>query len=288
MKVEGNDRLAIIAGSGSLPLHVALAAKAAGEDPFIIRLRDDCTVDWSGFDHDTITIGDVRRLKDIVTSHSIGRVVLSGAVSKRPEWNEIHPTVKVFLQLPSIIKTLLSGGDDAVLQMVVKLLEGLGLRVLGAHEIAPDILVSTGSLTNTQPGKEDLVDIKAGIRAAHVLGLMDIGQGGVSVGGRIIALEGAEGTDQMLERVASLRQQRRISQRRKGVLVKLCKPQQDIRADLPTVGVSTIVNAHKAGLAGIAVEAGRAFILNRGDMLSEANRLGLFVYGIDASEIGEK
>jgi DUF1009 family protein len=285
--VVGNDRLAIIAGSGSLPLHVALAAKAAGENPFIIRLRDDCTVDWSGFDQEAISIGDVKRLKELTTRHSIGRVVLSGAVSKRPEWNEIHPTFKVFLQLPSIIKTLLSGGDDAVLQMVVKLLEGMGLKVLGAHEIAPDILVSTGALSALRPTKDDLVDIRAGIRAAYALGKLDIGQGGVSVGGRIIALEGAEGTDQMLERVASLREQRRISQRRKGVLVKLCKPQQDIRADLPTVGVSTVRNAQKAGLAGIAVESGRAFILNRDAMLEEANSLGLFVYGIDPSEIGE-
>lgn len=285
--MTGNDRLAIIAGSGSLPLHVALAARAAGENPFIIRLRDDCRIDWHEFDSDTITIGDVKHLRDIIRANGISRVVLSGAVKKRPEWNEIHPTFKVILQLPSVIKTLLSGGDDAVLQMVVKLLEGMGLKVLGAHEIAPDILVSLGAITKVQPNKDDFRDIQSGVKVAHMLGMMDIGQGTVCVGGRAIALEGAEGTDQMLERVASLREQHRISQRRKGVLVKLCKPQQDIRADLPTVGVSTVHNAHKAGLAGIAVEAGRAFILDRDEMLREADTLGLFVYGLDPSSIGD-
>lgn len=284
--MAANDRLAIIAGSGSLPLHVALAARAAGENPFIIRLRDDSDVDWKEFDNDYITIGDVQRLSSIVKRNAIGRVVMSGAVSKRPEWNEIRPTLRMIKSLPSIIRTVVSGGDDAVLKMVATLLEAHGLKVIGAHEIAPDILMTAGPLTKITPTDDDLKDISAGIKVAHALGVLDIGQGGVSVGGRIVALEGAEGTDQMLERVAALRSQGRISQRRKGVLVKLCKPQQDVRADLPTVGLSTIENAKKAGLAGIAVESGRAFILDREEMLAAANDLGLFVYGIDPSEIG--
>ncbi len=92
---------------------------------------------------------------------------------------------------------------------------------------------------------------------------LDVGQGAVSVGGRIVALEGVEGTDSMLERVATLRSAGRISPRRRGVLVKLCKPQQDIRADLPSIGISTIENLRQAGLAGVAVEAGRSLILER-------------------------
>ncbi len=96
--------------------------------------------------------------------------------------------------------------------------------------------------------KRILNDIRQAVKAADALGLLDVGQGAVSVGGRIVALEGVEGTDRMIERVASLRAEGRISPRRRGVLVKLCKPQQDIRADLPSIGVSTILNAKKAGL----------------------------------------
>src|SRR5690606_5852108 len=112
-------------------------------------------------------------------------------------------------------------------------------------------------------------------------GVLDVGQGAVSVGGRVVALEGAEGTDQMLERVADLRRQERISGRRKGVLVKLCKPQQDVRADLPAIGLSTVVNASRAGLAGIAVEAGRSLVLDERELLDAAEQAGLFVCGID-------
>jgi len=131
------------------------------------------------------------------------------------------------------------------------------------------------------PGKDDITDILKAAEAANALGLLDVGQGAVSVGGRVVALEGPEGTDGMLERVASLRTAGRISARRKGVLVKLCKPQQDLRADLPSIGPSTVENARSAGLAGIAVEAGRALVLEREALIAAANASGLFVVGLD-------
>ncbi|MFB2605773.1 UDP-2,3-diacylglucosamine diphosphatase LpxI domain-containing protein, partial [Rhizobium phaseoli] len=117
--------------------------------------------------------------------------------------------------------------------------------------------------------------------AAETLGRLDVGQGAVSIGGRIVALEGLEGTDEMLDRVAGLRAAGRISARRRGVLVKLCKPQQDVRADLPAIGLSTVLNAGKAGLAGIAVEAGRSLVLDRAAVIRAADGAGLFVCGLD-------
>jgi DUF1009 family protein len=279
-------RLAIIAGSGFLPYYVAEAARQAGETPFIIRLKDDTNLDWSGFESITISVGDVTSLGKALAAQRIDRVVLSGGVSRRPEWREIRPNLKMIAKMPSIIRTLLSGGDDTVLQMVIGLIEAQGARVIGAHEIAPGLLASTGAFGALVPGADDQRDIDRASKAALALGALDVGQGAVSVGGRIVALEGVEGTDGMLARVAALRAEGRISSRRKGVLVKLCKPQQDIRADLPTIGPSTIVNASKAGLAGIAVEAGRAFVLDREAMLKAADEAGLFVCGIDLGVTG--
>ncbi len=99
---------------------------------------------------------------------------------------------------------------------------------------------------------------------------MDVGQGAIAAGGRVVALEGAEGTDQMIERVYALRQAGRIP-KRGGVLVKMAKPRQDERADLPAIGVSTVENAARAGLSGIAIEAGRTFILGLGETMAAAN-----------------
>jgi DUF1009 family protein len=285
--VTGGGRLAIVAGSGQLPLYVAAAAREMGENPFIVRLRDDSRYDWSGFDNAVISVGDVAGLGRLLRENQVDRVVLSGAVARRPEWREIRPTAGILIKLPSIVKTLLSGGDDAVLQMVIKIISTLGAKVIGAHEIAPGLLATTGPLGGQKPAEEDLKDIRRAAEAALALGKLDVGQGAVSVGGRIVALEGVEGTDAMLARVAALRAEGRISPRRKGVLVKLCKPQQDIRADLPTIGIETVENAKKAGLAGIAVEAGRALVLDREAMLKAADEAGIFVCGIDTSLGGD-
>ncbi len=285
--MTGGRRLAIVAGSGQLPLYVANAAREMGEDPFIVRLRDDSRFDWSGFDNAVISVGDVAGLGRLLRDNRVDRVVLSGAVARRPEWREIRPTVAILLKLPSIVKTLLSGGDDAVLQMVIKIIGTLGAKVIGAHEIAPGLLATTGAFGTQKPAEDDLKDIRKAAEAALALGKLDVGQGAVSVGGRIVALEGVEGTDAMLLRVAALRAEGRISPRRRGVLVKLCKPQQDIRADLPTIGIETVENAQKAGLAGIAVEAGRALVLDRDAMLKAADQAGIFVCGIDTSLHGD-
>ncbi|WP_207589161.1 LpxI family protein [Rhizobium sp. ZX09] len=285
--MTGGGRLAIVAGSGQLPLYVANAAREMGENPFIVRLRDDSRFDWSGFDNAVISVGDVAGLGRLLRDNRVDRVVLSGAVARRPEWREIRPTVAILLKLPSIVKTLLSGGDDAVLQMVIKIIGTLGAKVIGAHEIAPGLLATTGAFGTQKPDEDDVKDIRKAAEAALALGKLDVGQGAVSVGGRIVALEGVEGTDAMLLRVAALRAEGRISPRRRGVLVKLCKPQQDIRADLPTIGIETVENARKAGLAGIAVEAGRALVLDRDAMLKAADQAGIFVCGIDTSLRGD-
>ena len=274
-------RLGIIAGSGLLPFYVADAARAAGENPLIIRLANESAAPFEGFEQVVIGVGDMAGLKAALSGHGIRRVVLSGGVRRRPEWREIHPTLATLVKLPSVIRTLLSGGDDAVLQMVIKLIEAHGASVIGAHAVAPDLLAELGPIGGAAPDEDARRDIARAADAAVALGALDVGQGAVSVGGRIVALEGVEGTDQMLARVAALREEGRISPRRKGVLVKMCKPNQDIRADLPTIGRSTVENAARAGLAGIAVEAGRALVLEREEMIRAADSAGLFVCGID-------
>ncbi|MEZ2130657.1 MULTISPECIES: LpxI family protein [unclassified Sinorhizobium] len=274
-------RLAIIAGSGLLPFHVAEASRAAGENPVIIALKNEVDRRWEGYDHAVISVGDFAALDALFRQYDVRRVVMSGSVRRRPEWREIRPTFRTLMKVPAVVRTLLSGGDDGVLQMVINLIETDGRRVIGAHEIAPDLLAVTGPVGAVLPSEEDHRDIEQAAKAAEALGLLDVGQGAVSVGGRVVALEGVEGTDRMLARVAELRAEGRISARRRGVLVKLCKPQQDIRADLPAIGVSTVLNAKKAGLAGIAVEAGRSLILERETLIETADREGIFVYGID-------
>jgi UDP-2,3-diacylglucosamine hydrolase len=274
------DRLAIIAGGGLLPRYVAEAARARGENPYILSLTDESGEDWSDFDHQVISIGNYAGIGAAFRTKGIGRAVLSGSVRRRPEWRDIHAPFKALLALPSVVRTLLKGGDDAVLKMVIRLIESEGVRVVGAHDIVPNLLGSEGPLGAIAPDTAAEGDIAAAAAAALALGRLDVGQGAVALGGRVVALEGAEGTDAMLERVAQLRASGRISARRKGVLVKLCKPEQDLRADLPSIGVETLRRARAAGLAGVAIEAGRSLVLEREALVAEADAHGLFVTGI--------
>lgn len=278
---ENRGRLAIVAGGGMLPHHVAEAAQARGEKPYIIALSNETGLDWSDFDHQFLGIGNFKAISAVFRDEGIDRVVLSGAVRRRPEWRDIKPTFKTLAKVPGVLKTLLSGGDDAVLKMAIELIEASGARVIGVQDIIPELLAQTGPLGAIEPDQDDWKDIEIAAAAAVALGRLDVGQGAVAVGGRVVALEGPEGTDAMLARVAGLRTEGRISARRRGVLVKLCKPQQDLRADLPSIGASTIEGARAAGLAGIAIEAGRALVLERSATISQANEAGIFVTGID-------
>ena len=167
-----------------------------------------------------------------------------------------------------------------MLRALAAAVEALGVKVVGAHQIAPDLLASEGPMTSTAPQKPDWRDIDAAAAAARAIGVLDIGQGAVAIGGRAIALEGVEGTDGMLERVRELRSHGRLAGKKRGVLVKCAKPGQELRMDLPSIGPDTVTMAHAAGLAGIGVEADRSLVLDMANVIGEADRLGLFVIGL--------
>ena len=281
---EISGRLAIIAGKGRFPVLVAEAARNKGHEPYIFQIRGEANQDWSGFDESQISIADLSAFAATVRSEGIGSVVLAGGIARRPDLVDIRPTWRSLWSLIDSFRLVASGGDDKLLRFVINVLENEGVKVLAAQHVAPDLLGQAGPLGHVSPGKADLKDIAAASGAALALGRLDIGQGAVSVRGRVIALEGLEGTDAMLMRVAELRSGGRLASGCGGVLVKLCKPGQDERADLPSIGPDTIINAHAAGLAGIAIEAGRALVLERDTVVAHADRLGLFVTGIETRE----
>ncbi|TYC58619.1 DUF1009 domain-containing protein [Rhodobacterales bacterium] len=274
-------RLALVAGNGTLPLQIAHALEAAGR-PFQIvaikgeadeatRLRAATELGW----------GEIGRLYAFLGKTGCEDVLLIGGVSKRPDFTSILGDFGTLKRLPTIIRAL-AGGDDSLLTKVIRLFEDEGFRVVGIKDVAPQLLASSGVLGKVQPADADWRDLQLALKATEKLGELDIGQAAVAVGGRVVALEGAEGTDLMLERCADLKRVGRIRAKgRSGVLVKTAKPNQDLRVDLPTVGPRTIDLAVAAGLAGIAVEAQGALIAEKEQTLGRANEAGLFIVGID-------
>lgn len=282
----GTGRLAIIAGNGKLPLYVAEAARDKGERPFVFVVENESTLDWSGFDHVSINIGNIALFKKRATELGVDRVILSGGISRRPPFRDMRLGLSDLLMLPTVFRQLIGGGDNAVLTGVIGLIENEGRKVIGAHDVVPSLLAEFGPVGKVGPNKDALQDIAVAVQAARMIGTLDIGQGAVAVGGRVVALEGPEGTDAMLARVAELKQAGRVSARRRGVLVKLCKPQQDLRVDLPSAGMSTVRNAHAAGLAGVALEAGRSLLLDADEVRAFIDEHDMFVTGIDPEQTG--
>lgn len=174
------------------------------------------------------------------------------------------------------------GGDDHLLTALGRLLEEHGFRLLGAHEVAPEILAPAGVLGDRAPAARDWEDIKRGFAVLDAIGSFDVGQAVVIANGRVLAIEAAEGTDGMLERVAALREVGRAPERAGvGVLVKAPKPQQDRRLDLPSIGPTTVERVRVAGLAGIAVRAREAIIIEPVALAEAARRAGIFVVGVE-------
>lgn len=275
--VKQPGRTAIIAGNGVLPIEVAKSLAASGPSPFLVLIRDEADPALSVYEHQEVSVVEFAKLMRSLKVAGVTQIILAGGVRSRPHLRDLSFDWPTLRAVPHVLSAL-GKGDDALLRAFIGLLESFGFHVIGAHEVVPDLLspLPPMTITSHRPVEIERRNIALAARAAHLLGDLDVGQGCVAVGGRVVALEGAEGTDLMLERVREMREAGRIPPRG-GVLVKCAKAKQDERADLPAVGLATVENAAAAGLAGIAIEAGRTFILGFGETVAEANKRGLFI-----------
>lgn len=282
IELSANDRVAVIAGSGRLPVNVAAGLDAAGHRPFVVIVggeRADAA-ELSVYDHETVELERIADVVPLLKRERISHVVLAGGIGRRPRLWKMRPSLYMFTTLLPRLVSALGRGDNALLSTIVGTIEALGPKVVGAHEVVPDLLAIEGTITRAGPTAADRGDLALAFDAAKALGALDIGQAAVAIGGRVIAVEGIEGTDGLLARCATLRAHPRLSGRKRGVLVKCAKPGQELRADLPAIGPQTVQAAHAAGLAGIGVEAGRSLILDYEAVRAEADARGLFVTGM--------
>lgn len=278
-------RVGIIAGGGSLPVEVAKALAGQGKSPFVVIVAGevDRIADFDAYEQATLRLEDVGSLLPTLKNSHVTHLVTAGHITRRPRLSAMRLNLGLLAWVPSLLVGV-TQGDDTVLKLFVRRVERSGIKVVGAHEIVPELVAAEGALTKAAPRKSDWRDIKAAHAAAMAIGALDIGQAAVAIGGRAIALEGIEGTDGLLDRTRQLRGHGRLAGRTRGVLVKCAKPGQELRADLPSIGPQTIEAAHAAGLAGIAVEAGRSLVLEGPTVVARANALGLFVIGLPAAE----
>jgi DUF1009 family protein len=278
--VAGEGPLAIVCGGGALPFAVADAVLQRGRGVVLFPIRgwvDPQAVE--AYQHRFIELGQLGRFCRLAVQAGCRDIVMIGTMS-RPAPRQIRLDWQTIRELPRIM-ALFRGGDDHLLSGLGRILEDHGFRLVGAHEVAPEVLMPQGAIGRRMPGERDRADIACGVAVLAAMGPFDIGQAAVVADGHVLALEAIEGTDHMLERIAALRAEGRVrNPRGTGVLVKAPKPAQDRRFDLPTIGPQTVAGAARAGLAGIAVTAGAAIIAEAGKVATAADAAGLFVTGL--------
>ena len=273
--------LGILAGGGPFPGRVAAAARAAGRPVFIVALQgfaEPAVI--AGFQSATARMGAAGQILALLREHGCRDVVLVGPV-KRPSILDLRPDAEGTRLLARIGRAAFSG-DDGLLAAVVRVLGEEGFRVFGAHEILREAVGPAGLLGKVSPDAQAMDDVARGQAVLRALGIADVGQACVVQQGIVLAVEAIEGTDAMTARAGELKRPGPG-----GVLVKLVKPGQDRRADLPAIGPNTIRGAAAAGLRGVAFEAGGTLLHDRPACVAAADAAGLFLLGVEPGRVEE-
>ncbi|HJS79384.1 MAG TPA: UDP-2,3-diacylglucosamine diphosphatase LpxI [Vitreimonas sp.] len=279
-------KLGIIAGGGELPVVLAEHCAARGRPYFVARITPYADAALNAHPGSDNGLGHMGRRVQAMREAGVDAVVLIGQVP-RPDVSKLELDEGAVAMLPAIMAAL-PQGDDALLRAILSEHERAGFQVVGAEAVMGDLLAPEGAWGSLAPTPGQLKDIAKGAQVAHAIGAFDIAQGVVICDGHVLALEAAEGTDAMLKRVATLPAALRGSpEHRRGVLVKRPKPIQERRIDLPVIGLRTLEGAAAAGLAGVAVEAHGALAVRRAEMIAEADKRGLFLYGFTRTEAGD-
>jgi UDP-2,3-diacylglucosamine hydrolase len=270
-----SGKLGVLAGGGPLPALVVAAARARGSDAFVLAFEgqtDAATV--IGVEHAWVRLGQMAEAFERLRAASVTEICMIGPM-RRPTISELRPDWRATQALARI--GMRAFGDDGLLSGIVREIEGEGFRVVGAHDVLTALLARAGGYGRATPTRDDEVDIARGIDVLRALGRVDVGQAVIVERGVVLGIEAIEGTDALIARCAGLRREPAG-----GVLVKMAKPQQERRVDLPTVGVRTVEAVAEAGFAGIAVEAGRSLVVDAAAVAGAADARGVFVVGVSA------
>lgn len=274
------SKLAIVAGGGDLPVLLARHCARTGQAYYVSRVAPFAGADLEFHPGASFGVGEIGARKAALIEAGCDAVVLAGVV-RRPDFTTLVLDEEGRVLAPKLVAAARLG-DDALLRAVGADFEMAGLRLVGAHEVAPHLLAPAGLIGTCAPDATARADIAKAAAVAAAIGEWDIGQAVAVCDGLVLAVEAQEGTDALIARIAALPEALRGSAaRRRGVLLKRPKPIQERRIDLPTIGLATIEAAAAAGLAGVAVEAGGALILDKVGLAARADALGLFLIGFD-------
>ena len=270
---NSDKKIALVAGALDLPFFARDALRRAGWDVYVVGLKNFC--DMRLRPDLVLRLGNGGRGARELRRRGIRKITFVGALG-HPNLADIRPdlwSLGVFL---SILKH--QRGYDSMAVALNKALESRGFEIVAAQDIAPDLTFrKAGVQTKTKPTARDKRDIERAIDVSHTIGAADIGAS-VVVDKQVIAVEAAEGTANMLKRVVEMR---KTHKKQSGVFAKMTKPGQDLRIDIPAIGVDTVKAAAAANLRGIVVNARTCFVVDKENVIKTADKNGIFIVAME-------
>jgi DUF1009 family protein len=263
-------RIAVLAGGGMLPAEVARELACAGAHPHVVAIKTIADADFSAHDVTYVSLGEIGRMLWALKRDGTEEMVIAGFV-RRPDLLRLRIDLGFIRHLPTVLG-LMRGGDDNVMRRIASFFEGQGLNVRSTAEAAPPLLAPHGALTG-EPDRADLDAANLGRRVIASLAPYDVGQAVIVDDGALSAVEGVEGTDNLLQRIGPTHRRR--------VFVKTTKPGQDLRLDLPTIGPDTVRKAAASNVALMAIEAERTLVVARADACAIAARNAMAIVGLE-------
>ena len=265
-------RIGLIAGSGQFPIIFSKAAKSKGFAVYAAAYLNETdpvlkehveAIEW-------MHIGQLKRLIMFFKKNNISKAVMMGAIKKTKMFSDVRPDMKAI----TLIAKMRHTHDNQILSAFAEVLEKEGIKIQASTFLLPDLLAQEGCWTKRKPTRSEKADIRLGWNLAKEIGRLDIGQCVVVGGGSVLAVEAIDGTDATIKRGGKLA-------RGIAVVVKVCKPNQDIRFDVPAVGVQTIKTMHEAGAGALTIEAGKAIVFDRQEMIDIADKHGISIVALD-------
>lgn len=271
---NAKDYIGVIYGSGDYSKQVVESCISKGISCCVVFVTDSTEKFSAEVPCMRVKIGKIGEMVDFFHRYRVNKVIFAGAV-KRPNFKDISLDAKGTSWLLKLGKSIFAG-DDVLLKAVADLLRSEGFELISGTDLIDDVFIRNGVLSDRKPTESEWMDIKKGFEIAKTIGSLDIGQSVIICEGDVLGIECVEGTDELIKRCSSLRKQRAG-----GVLIKVSKPQQDQRLDLPTVGPNTVHNLHTHGFAGLAVESGHCIVLDKGNFIEQINGFSMLFVGTD-------
>jgi UDP-2,3-diacylglucosamine hydrolase len=278
-----NTGWGLIAGNGKFPFLVLEGARSRGIEMAVIAIREEASpeLERAASRLHWVSLGELSKTIDLLHKEGVTQAVMAGQVKH----NKIFSAIRPDLKLAKLLLTLPKKNTDSLIGAIAKLLEGEGIHLVDSTAFLAPLLPEEGVLTKRQPNVEEAADLAYGREVAHRLAGLDLGQTVVIRDRACIAIEAMEGTDETIERAARLTNGKRLA------VIKVSKPQQDMRFDVPVVGLATIEVMKRSNATALAVDAQRTLLFDKEELLAAADAAGIAIQAFppqDADSASER